>query len=87
MIVFGLLGFYMKRNGYSPAAMVLGMVLGGLMDSNFRRAMSLAGGSVNPLANIFMHWTTIVLIVLIVLSLSSKTPWFKEFIKKISKEK
>lgn len=87
MIVFGLLGFYMKRNGYSPAAMVLGMVLGGLMDSNFRRAMSLAGGSADPIANIFMHWTTIVLIMLIFLSLSSKALWFKTLIKKISKEK
>ena len=41
MAIFGLIGFVMKE-GYSVAPMVLGIVLGSLMDANFRRAVSLA---------------------------------------------
>lgn len=85
MIIFGLFGFYMKRNGYPPAAMVLGMVLGNLMDSNFRRAMSLASGSVNPFMNIFAHWTTVVLVMLIVFSFMSRSKRFKTIVNKFTR--
>jgi len=35
MLVFGLVGTYMRNNGYSVAGMVLGVVLGFLLETNF----------------------------------------------------
>ncbi len=39
MLIFGLVGFYMKQNGYSVAIMVLGLVLGPIMENNLLRAL------------------------------------------------
>ena len=36
---FGILGFAMRKTGYPVAPMVLGVVLGDMLDENFRRAM------------------------------------------------
>jgi putative tricarboxylic transport membrane protein len=77
MTVFGFIGYYMKRNNYSPAALVLGMVLGPLMDNNFRRAVSLALGSENLAANMFLHPITVVLLILIAGSLLSNNKSLK----------
>ncbi len=59
MIAFGILGFFMKRYKYSPPALVLGMVLGKLMEENFRRHLLLSDGNYlsffsRPLAIIIM---------------------------------
>jgi len=87
MIIFGVIGYYLKRNDYSPAAMVLGMVLGPLMDNNFRRAASLAMGSESPFANLFCHPITIILIFMITISLLSNSKFFKKkFVKTIVKK-
>jgi len=83
MIIFGVIGYYMKRNNYSPAAMVLGMVLGPLMDNNFRRAASLAIGSENPFANLFLHPITIILLVMTVLSLLSNNKTLQQKAKRL----
>lgn len=45
VLVFGLIGFWVKRNGYSAAAMVLGLVLGGMIEDEFRRSLIMSGGS------------------------------------------
>jgi len=78
MLVFGVIGYYMKRNNYSPAAMVLGMVLGPLMDNNFRRAASLAIGSENPFANLFLHPITIILLMMTLIPLVSNNKSFQQ---------
>jgi putative tricarboxylic transport membrane protein len=83
MTIFGVIGYYMKKNDYSPAAMVLGMVLGTLMDNNFRRAASLAIGSENPFANMFLHPITIILLFMIVISLLSNNKTMKKKIKSL----
>src|SRR6476620_6651196 len=41
---FGLLGFIFVRLGCEPAPMILGFVLGPLMEDNLRRAMRISGG-------------------------------------------
>ena len=46
MICFGLLGYALRRGGYPIAPLVLGLVLGGLLDSSLRRGLVLAGGDV-----------------------------------------
>lgn len=46
--VFGLAGFCLNRHGYPSAPLLLGFVLGPLIEENFRRAVLLSGGSLAP---------------------------------------
>src|SRR5690606_24687424 len=71
MLIFGILGFLMRRREYAVAPMVLGLVLGGIMDSNFRRAMSLLSSSDNIFGDLFLKPITIILSVLIIISVAS----------------
>ncbi|WP_328634446.1 tripartite tricarboxylate transporter permease [Streptomyces sp. NBC_00356] len=43
-VVFGLLGFLLRRTGYPLAPLVLGVVLGPMTETQFRRALTLAEG-------------------------------------------
>jgi TctA family transporter len=45
MALFGLLGYALLKLGFEPAPMLLGFVLGPLMEENLRRAMVLSGGN------------------------------------------
>ena len=49
MLGFGLLGFGLRLMAYPIAPLVLGIVLGEMLDRNFRRAMVLSDGSLEPL--------------------------------------
>lgn len=46
MILFGILGYFMKRYGYPVAALVLGVILSPIIDTNFRRGVAMEHGSV-----------------------------------------
>lgn len=83
MFAFGLVGFLMRRRGYPAAPMVLALVLGKTMDSNFRRAMALAAVADNPLASLFGHPITAFLLVCTVAVVLSNLP----FIKRITRRK
>ena len=39
MVIFGLLGFIIRRYGYSPVALLLALILGKLMEDNFFRSL------------------------------------------------
>jgi len=41
MLIAGIFGFYMKKIGFSPVPIVLGLVLGELIEVNFRQAMTI----------------------------------------------
>jgi putative tricarboxylic transport membrane protein len=43
MLAFGALGFLMKRTGYSPAAVVMGVILASIADNEFIRIIQLYG--------------------------------------------
>ena len=45
MVIAGVLGYLFVTLGYSPAALVLGLVLGGMCEENLRRAYQIASGS------------------------------------------
>lgn len=47
MIFFGILGYFMKRYNYPIAAMVLGVILSPIIDTNFRRGVAMEHGSVS----------------------------------------
>jgi TctA family transporter len=44
-LVFGMLGFWFNRHGFPSAPLLLGFVLGPMLEENFRRALLLAEGS------------------------------------------
>lgn len=48
MIAFGLIGFVLRRFGYPMAPLVLGIVLGDLLEKNFRRGLVLSDGDLAP---------------------------------------
>ena len=77
MFVFGLVGFLMRRRGYPAAPMVLALVLGKTMDSNFRRAMALAAVADNPLVSLFGHPITLFLLVCTLLVVLGNVPVIK----------
>ena len=79
MFVFGLIGFVMRRRGYPAAPMVLALVLGKTMDSNFRRAMALAAVADNPLVSLFGHPITAFLLACTLLVVLGNIPVIKRF--------
>ncbi|NBQ78503.1 MAG: C4-dicarboxylate ABC transporter permease, partial [Betaproteobacteria bacterium] len=46
--VFGLLGYMMDRNGYPVAALVLGAVMGTMVEQNFVTSLIKSDGSILP---------------------------------------
>lgn len=45
LLMFGVLGYLFQKAGFSPAPLVLGFILGPLVETNFRRALVLSYGS------------------------------------------
>lgn len=59
MVVFGLVGYLLKRWGVSPAALLIAFILGPLAESNLRQALTLSAGDplvfvTSPLSAIFL---------------------------------
>jgi TctA family transporter len=70
MLGWGALGYFFNKIGVQPAPMVLGFVLGPLLEENFRRAMLLSGGDPlvflqRPISAVLLGVAAILLIVLI----------------------
>jgi putative tricarboxylic transport membrane protein len=59
MIIFGVAGYLMKRFAYEPTPMVLGLVIGPLLETAIRRSMIMSKGQIGiffqrPIAAFFM---------------------------------
>jgi putative tricarboxylic transport membrane protein len=66
-IVFGLAGYLMKKFSYEPAPLVLGLVIGPLLETAIRRSMIMSRGSyliffTRPIAAVFIALALIMLI-------------------------
>jgi hypothetical protein len=48
MLAFGIIGFFLRSFGYPMAPLVLGIVLGDLLEKNLRRALVLSDGDLTP---------------------------------------
>ncbi len=69
MLVFGLIGYAMKKAGFHPAPVVLAMILGPLAESGLRRSLVMAKGSF--IAYLFSRPICIVLIIMVVVAIAS----------------
>jgi putative tricarboxylic transport membrane protein len=74
MIIFGIIGYYMRVMDYPVAPTVLGIILGDLLDKNLRRALVLTDGAIIPF---FTRPISLILIFLIVLTVVGRTTIFK----------
>lgn len=66
-LVFGIMGFYFNRHGFPSAPLLLGFVLGPLMEENFRRALVLSDSSLatfvdRPISAAFLAMTAVLLV-------------------------
>jgi TctA family transporter len=73
---FGLAGFWFNRNGFPAAPLLLGFVLGPLIEENFRRALLLSDGSLatfvqRPVSLAFLAVTAMLLLV------AALAPWWR----------
>ncbi len=82
MFLFGLMGFYLQKRDYPLAPVILGLVLGGMMDRSFRQAVSLASSEDHVLSAMFARPLTVILLVMTVLSVLSGIPAVKRLFGK-----
>jgi putative tricarboxylic transport membrane protein len=64
VFVSGLLGILFRKGKYPPAPLVLGIILGPLVDTNFRRALKASGGDPSIF---FTRPVSLILVIVIVL--------------------
>lgn len=84
MIFFGILGFILREMEYPMAPLVLGIILGDILDKNLRRSLILSNGDISPF---FTRPICIGLFVLTMLIVLSRAKWIKALMGKIKKSK
>jgi putative tricarboxylic transport membrane protein len=68
--LFGIFGFICMKLGFSPAPLLLGYVLGPMMEENLRRSMLMSGGDATvfvtrPISLAFISATVLILVVMV----------------------
>lgn len=64
VVIFGVFGYFLDKMHYSPAPIILGIILGNMIDSNFRRALTVSSGNA---AVFFTHPISLLFFCIIVL--------------------
>jgi putative tricarboxylic transport membrane protein len=77
MILFGIIGYLLKKFEYEPAPLVLAIVLGGMFEPALRRSLAMSGGSfkiffTRPISLILIMITFFFLISSIILKVAGK---------------
>ena len=80
MIVFGILGYILREMDYPMAPLVLGIILGDILDKNLRRSLILSDGNLAPF---FTRPICLVLCLLTLLIVLSRAQWFRFLLAKI----
>jgi putative tricarboxylic transport membrane protein len=80
MLMFGVVGYFLKIYGFQVGPVILGVILGPMMDANYRRAMIGAQGDVGLFVwDLLSNPITLVLSIFFVLMLLSQTPLWRRF--------
>jgi len=80
MVSFGIIGYLMREMDYPVAPMILGIILGDILDKNLRRALVITDGDIMPF---FTRPISLVLVIFIIFTLVSKTKWFAAIVRAI----
>ena len=81
MIIFGILGYILRKLKYGEAPLVLAFILGPLMETNFRQSLLMSGGSLS----IFLYRpiSAVALIITVVLLISTTFSYYRKSKEKI----
>jgi putative tricarboxylic transport membrane protein len=71
MFAFGLLGFVLRQMNYPMAPLVLGIILGDLLDKSLRRGLTLSNGELDPF---FTRPISAVFAAIVILSIAAGMP-------------
>ncbi|MEX1056549.1 MAG: tripartite tricarboxylate transporter permease, partial [Natronospirillum sp.] len=77
MVFFGLVGYVLREMKYPMAPIVLGIILGTLLDTNLRRGLALTGGDITPF---FTRPVSLVLCLISVLAILLSVPAFNRLL-------
>ncbi|UUP19824.1 hypothetical protein NTH_04339 (plasmid) [Nitratireductor thuwali] len=81
MVFFGFLGFALRRLGYPMPPLVLGIILGDLLDKNLRRGLTLSDGDLSPF---FTRPFSMVFVALIVITIMAGIPVVRRQVGRLS---
>lgn len=81
MIIFGVIGYFMREMDYPVAPMILGIILGDILDKNLRRALILSDGNLAPF---FTRPICIVVFLITLFTIFSKMRWFRQLMSQIT---
>lgn len=81
MVIAGILGYAFNKFGFNSAALILGLVLGEMVESNLRRAIMVADGDV---ISVFTKPVTAVIMIVCLASIS--WPFIKMLIERMRKK-
>lgn len=84
MVVFGIIGFILREMEYPMAPLVLGIILGDILDKNLRRALILSNGEITPF---FTRPICLGLFILTMLIVLGRSKWIKTMLGKLKKDK
>lgn len=80
MLGFGVIGYFLKVYGFQVGPVILGVILGPMIDTNYRRTMIGARNDLGTFAwDLVSHPITFVLLTALILMLMSQTPWWKHY--------
>lgn len=78
MLGFGLLGYFLKMYGFQVGPVVLGMILGPLMDRSYRQTMLSTGEDVGLfITEFFTTPLSAIIVAALVFTVVSQTAWYK----------
>jgi putative tricarboxylic transport membrane protein len=77
--IFGFMGFIWMKLGFPPAPLLLGFVLGPMMEENLRRAMLMSGGDpsvfvTRPISLAFICVTLLIVVVMVLPAVRARRP-------------
>ncbi|MHB9153345.1 MAG: tripartite tricarboxylate transporter permease, partial [Spirochaetales bacterium] len=84
MIIFGIIGFVLREMEYPMAPLVLGIILGDILDKNLRRALILSNGDIAPF---FTRPICLGLFILTMMIVLGRAKWMKTLMGKLKRGK
>ena len=68
MFIFGLLGYFFEKSGYPVSPMILGIILGPMVEINFRQALIITGSFSKLFISFFTRPISLIIIILVIIS-------------------
>ncbi|MDD3655237.1 MAG: tripartite tricarboxylate transporter permease [Atribacterota bacterium] len=69
MFIFGLIGYFFEKSGYPVSPMILGIILGPMVEINFRQALIITGSFPSLIISFFTRPISLILVILVAISL------------------